>query len=211
MENISGEPGRASRTGRRPAEDIEGYEVLDAGVLDECADPAQEAWIQMREITHPPRMLEAGGKLAQELGVTHGAIRALRPLARAGTVTMSRLAALLRCDGSYVTALVDSLEDAGLAERRSDARDRRVKVVALTDKGCEAARRACDVVLTPPACFSALSAAEVDQLVGLLRKIRSAEADEQTAAGGDLVAAEDLVAGEEQPVAEEQVGAPVDA
>lgn len=187
MENLSTDPPRAIRTGRRPAEDIEGYEVLDAGVLDECADPAQEAWIQMREITHPPKMLEAGGRLAQELGVTHGAIRALRPLSRAGTVTMSRLAALLRCDGSYVTALVDSLEDAGLAERRSDARDRRVKVVALTDKGRQVAQRACDVVLTPPPCFSALSDDEVVQLVGLLRKIRSAGAE--TAAQAEASAA----------------------
>lgn len=174
VENGSGSSERRVRSGRRAAEDIEGYEIADVGAV-ECAGPAQEAWVQMREITHPPRMLEAGGKLAHELGVTHGAIRALRPLAGAGTMTMSQLAAHLRCDGSYVTGLIDTLEQAGLAERRSDERDRRVKVVALTHKGREVARRACEVVFTPPPSFSALSPRELDQLVRLLRKIRSAE------------------------------------
>lgn len=166
---------RPARLGRRPAEDIEGYEAADA-VTAGFSSPAQEAWIQMRELTHPPGLLEAGGHLAQELGVTHGALRALRPLASAETMTMSRLAAQLRCDGSYVTGLIDTLEKAGLAERRSDARDRRVKVVALTDKGREAAKRACALVFTPPDSFCALSPREMEQLARLLRKIRAAEA-----------------------------------
>lgn len=162
------------RAGRRSAEDIESYELADTGVV-EYASPAEEAWLQMREITHPQGMLEAGGKLADELGVTHGAIRALRPLATAGPMTMSKLASQLRCDGSYVTGLIDILERAGLAERQPDVRDRRVKLVALTDRGRDAARRACAVVFTPPAAFSALSAHELEQLVQLLRKIGSAE------------------------------------
>ncbi len=132
----------------------------------------------MREITHPPRMLHEGAELARELGVTHGAIRALRLLAGAGTTTMSGLATQLRCDGSYVTGLIDVLEEAGLAERRSDPHDRRVKVVGLTDKGREAARRACALIFTPPASFSVLSGAELDQLVRLLDKIRSAAPDD---------------------------------
>jgi DNA-binding MarR family transcriptional regulator len=164
---------RRVRTGRRTAEDIESSEVVDAGTVA-CNGPAQEAWLQMREISHPPGLLEAGGKLAEEMGVTPGVIRALRPLANAEALTMSGLAAQLRCDGSYVTGLIDTLEEAGLAERQSDARDRRVKFVALTEKGREVARRACEVVSTPPAGISALSPRELDQLVRLLRKIQSA-------------------------------------
>lgn len=141
--------------------------------------PAREAWIQMREITHPPRILHEGAELARELGITHGAIRALRLLAGAGTTTMSGLAAQLRCDGSYVTCLIDVLEEAGLAERRSDAHDRRVKVVALTDKGREAADRACALLFTPPASFSVLSRSELEQLVGLLGKIRTAAPEDE--------------------------------
>ena len=136
----------------------------------------------MREITHPPQMLAAAAALARELGVTHAALRALRPLAGSETTTMSGLAAQLRCDGSYVTGLVDALEEAGLAERRSDAHDRRVKVVALTPKGREAARRARAVVLTPPESFSVLSRGELAQLVGLLQKIGSAARDAQSGA-----------------------------
>jgi DNA-binding MarR family transcriptional regulator len=162
------------RTRRRWTEDIQGFERVDAAVMED-AEPAQEAWIHMREITHPPRMLVAGHELAKELGVTNGAIRALRPLASSEPMTMSGLAAQLRCDGSYVTGLIDVLEQAGLAERQSDAHDRRVKVIALTDRGREVARRACEVLMAPPESFSVLSQAELNQLLGLLRKIRSAE------------------------------------
>lgn len=165
---------KRGRTGRRPAEDIEGSEIAGVGTA-QCTGPAQEAWLQMREITHPPGLLEAGGKLAAELGVTPGAIRALRPLAGAGTITMSGLAGQLRCDGSYVTSLIDTLEEAGLAERRNDPHDRRVKVVALTEKGRKVARRAQKVIFAPPPGFSALSPGELDQLVALLRKIRQAQ------------------------------------
>lgn len=171
--------GRRVRPGRRSAEDIACFDVADGPGAD-SAGPAQEAWIQMREITHPPRMLEASAELARELGVPHGAIRALRPLAGSKTTTMSGLAAQLRCDGSYVTGLIDVLEEAGLAERRSDVHDRRVKVVGLTDEGREAARRACALIFTPPESFSVLTRNELEQLVGLLRKLGSAQRDAET-------------------------------
>lgn len=38
-------------------------------------------------------------------------------------------------DPSYVTSLVDTLELKGLAERRADPSDRRVKLVAMTEAG----------------------------------------------------------------------------
>ena len=45
---------------------------------------------------------------------------------------MGDLARDLNCDRSYVTAIVDDLERAGLAERRVAPEDRRVKTIALT-------------------------------------------------------------------------------
>lgn len=48
---------------------------------------------------------------------------------------MGELADRLLCDASYVTGIADALEEAGLAERRPDPRDRRVKQIALTDEG----------------------------------------------------------------------------
>ena len=55
---------------------------------------------------------------------------------------MRDLAEYFRCDPSYVTSLVDGLESAGLAERRSHPTDRRVKMVALSHSGVDALAQA---------------------------------------------------------------------
>ena len=48
---------------------------------------------------------------------------------------MSRLADTLSCDASNVTGLVDRLESRGLVRRQPSPRDRRVKVLLLTQTG----------------------------------------------------------------------------
>jgi len=48
---------------------------------------------------------------------------------------MSRLADTLSCDASNVTGLVDRLESRGLVRRQPSTRDRRVKVLLLTQTG----------------------------------------------------------------------------
>ena len=50
---------------------------------------------------------------------------------------MRSLADELLFDPSYVTSLVDALETKGLAERRADPSDRRVKLIALTAAGSQ--------------------------------------------------------------------------
>lgn len=56
--------------------------------------------------------------------------------------SLSELAALLICDKSNVTSLVDKLEEVGLAERkRGKAGDRRYTRVVLTEAGQELRRR----------------------------------------------------------------------
>jgi DNA-binding MarR family transcriptional regulator len=71
-----------------------------------------------------------------------------------------------------MVALLDELEQRGIAERRIDPADRRRRAVYLTDKGHEQmqvlqreARNAAKDFLEP------LSADERDQLNGLLRKL----------------------------------------
>ncbi|KAB8168819.1 winged helix DNA-binding protein [Streptomyces sp. 3MP-14] len=71
----------------------------------------------------------AAGRL--ELPVTQAAL-----LARLEEPTpMRALAEVLSCDASHVTGIVDGLERRGLVERRAAPKDRRVKLVALTDEG----------------------------------------------------------------------------
>lgn len=56
--------------------------------------------------------------------------------------SLSELAALLICDKSNVTSVVDKLEEAGLAERkRGKAGDRRYTRVVLTNEGQELRRQ----------------------------------------------------------------------
>ncbi|MEU3856215.1 MarR family transcriptional regulator [Streptomyces sp. NPDC028722] len=53
---------------------------------------------------------------------------------------MRKLAQKLKCEPSNVTGIVDRLEARGLAERRPDPADRRVKVAAATEEGRRVAR-----------------------------------------------------------------------
>ncbi len=48
---------------------------------------------------------------------------------------MRELAAVLYCDPSNVTGIVDSLEKRGLIERQADPADRRVKLLVFTAEG----------------------------------------------------------------------------
>ena len=83
---------------------------------------------------------------------------------------MSDLARELNCDRSYVTGIVDDLERAGYAERRTAAGDRRVKTIALTDQGRRALATVRDSLLAPPPGLAALTAAQQRTIARLLNK-----------------------------------------
>ena len=78
----------------------------------------------------PRRMLTLN-----EVGLAPMQAMALTHLEPAEPMPMSALAAVLMCDNSNVTGIVDRLEALGLVERRPAERDRRVKAVALTERG----------------------------------------------------------------------------
>lgn len=74
------------------------------------------------------------------------------------------------CDPSYVTALVDRLESLGAVERQPDPDDRRVKRVALTERGV-ALREEVGIALLAGVVFAqALDDGERRDLLGLLTK-----------------------------------------
>ncbi len=84
---------------------------------------------------------------------------------------MRVLAGQWRCDASWVTSLIDTLEARGFVERRILPADRRVKTIVLTDAGAKAKERALDRLHQPPAAMAALTATEQRQLRDLLRKV----------------------------------------
>jgi DNA-binding MarR family transcriptional regulator len=86
---------------------------------------------------------------------------------------MGELAQQMHCDNSNITGLVDRLEERGLAERRAAEGDRRVKLVALTERGreirAELARRRAE----PPPELAALPDSELRKLERVLGRVRS--------------------------------------
>jgi DNA-binding MarR family transcriptional regulator len=111
-----------------------------------------------------PRMLD----IQAEYGLKPPQFFALNALDE--PVPMSDIATLLRCDRSAVTWITDRLEERGYVERRSDGRDRRVKLLALTEEGSRVRDEIRARLATPPEALTRLSAAEQRSLRDLLRK-----------------------------------------
>src|ERR1700736_738463 len=85
------------------------------------------------------------------------------------------LARRLHYDPSNITALADSLEARGLIERRTDASDRRFRLLALTPEG-ERLRASLEALLAqPPHFLDRLTIAEQKQLHTLLAKVFDTE------------------------------------
>jgi DNA-binding MarR family transcriptional regulator len=84
---------------------------------------------------------------------------------------MREIAESLYCDASYVTDMVDKLEQRGLIERRADERDRRVKRIALTPDGEKVRARGLELLYEPPAALSALPDDEQRKLAELLGRV----------------------------------------
>jgi DNA-binding MarR family transcriptional regulator len=94
---------------------------------------ARKAWRLMFHFmmrTAPERTRKLGRR-----GLTPNDSRALFSLDPEEGRTMGALAEDWECDASNATWIVDRLERLGLAERRTIASDRRVKLVVLTPKG----------------------------------------------------------------------------
>jgi len=84
---------------------------------------------------------------------------------------MNELAAVLACDNSNVTGLVDRLEARELVARQASPDDRRVKRVVLTAAGTRLRAQLLERVGRPPAGLERLSPAEQRQLRNLLQRV----------------------------------------
>ncbi len=79
-------------------------------------------------------------------------------------------------DPSSMVAVIDELEELGLAERRAHPGDRRKHAVHLTAKGRQTLQQARQVAIeTAKEMFAPLTAGEVETLRGLLRKLAGVE------------------------------------
>lgn len=110
-------------------------------------------------------------------GLTPNDSRALSTLSQEDGRTMSSLADEWRCDASNATWIVDRLERAGLAVRRDQPNDRRVKLVLLTAKGARLKAELMEAFYAPPAELLALDAADLTTLQRLLERLPGTSKD----------------------------------
>jgi DNA-binding MarR family transcriptional regulator len=91
-------------------------------------------------------------------------------------ITQQELGAGALVDPSSMVALLDELEERGLAERRPHATDRRKRSIHLTPAGRRLLNRARGVAgQTVADLFAPLSAREVAELRRILRKVARVE------------------------------------
>jgi DNA-binding MarR family transcriptional regulator len=129
---------------------------------------AEDLWPLVVEL-----LLNAKGwwlTLCSELELTAAQGHALRALDPQRPVPMSALADALWCDASNVTGIVDKLESRGLIERQGADHDRRIKQLAVTERGRQLRDQLNARVLEPPQAISCLPS-EVKTL--LVRTIRA--------------------------------------
>jgi DNA-binding MarR family transcriptional regulator len=109
-------------------------------------------------------------QVSEAVGLSFARTRAVRRVADKPT-SMGQLAAMLGIDRPNATVLVDDLEAQGLVRRRPHATDRRAKMVEATRKGKAVARRANEILGTPPAALTALSTEDLEALRRVLARI----------------------------------------
>ena len=125
-------------------------------------DLASQAWRPLARfffdtVRHRQRVLNSEGLSPND-------IRALMVLDPSDGRPMSDLADAWSCDASNATFIVDRLEERGLAERRTVATDRRLKLVVLTDRGAEVRGRVLERFFEPPPELLELSRADLEAL-----------------------------------------------
>jgi DNA-binding MarR family transcriptional regulator len=138
------------------------------------ASAAREAWQYVAELLLSQEIQHRFHDACEAADLSPPQLKALLSLEPGASKSMRALAEGWRCDASWVTGIVDGLEERGYVQRQAHATDRRVKVVGLTPLGEKAKARALERLFEPPPSFDSLTPAEQAQLRDLLAKVRSA-------------------------------------
>lgn len=137
-------------------------------------DPSSAAWRSLCTLMFSRESHERVHDACEGVGLTPGLMKALLSIQPGEPRPMKELAGEWRCDASYVTSLVDGLEERGIVERQTHPVDRRAKVIALTDAGEKVRVELLARMHEPPPCFASLTTAEAGRLAELLAKLERA-------------------------------------
>lgn len=103
-------------------------------------------------------------------GLRFNQIRALKRIG-AGPLTLAALADSMTVDAPAATVAVNALEQAGLVARTPHPTNTRAKLVELTPAGRRTLDAAMSVADKPPRALTALSAADLRTLAGVLEQL----------------------------------------
>jgi len=109
-------------------------------------------------------------EVSAAVGLSFVKVKALRRLL-VRPMPMRDLAAELVVDKPYMTQVVDALEERGLVLRTVDARDRRCRIVSLTEEGRATAERSEEILTRPPAILDQLSDVDLAELTRILSSL----------------------------------------
>ena len=101
----------------------------------------------------------------------------LLSFSRTGALPLNKVGARLQVHPTSVTNAVDRLEGQGLIRRVPHATDKRTTLAEITEEGRRVAMKATDAVNREVFDLPGLTAAQLDQLVGLLRELRAGAGD----------------------------------
>jgi DNA-binding MarR family transcriptional regulator len=144
--------------------------AIDPSAEPEVAEFAGQIFFRLWRASHT-RIADA----LASIGLTPALFGLLNVLgAREGAIQLE-LAATMGIDPSTIVALVDQLEQAGLAKRRPHPGDRRARQVVITPKGRRVLERARRMAFeVEDEVLQGLSARERRELLGLLRRALAA-------------------------------------
>lgn len=119
------------------------------------------------------RIISRGEQLARDLGIPSYFIKVLHTLNC--PMAMKELGQRIHCDPSFITVIADMLEKRGLARREAHPGDRRVKNLVLTEAGVTLQQQVERELAARMPWSGALSVAEREQLLALIRKMINAD------------------------------------
>ena len=111
-------------------------------------------------------------EVSAEVGLSFVKVKALRRLL-VRSMPMRDLASELSMDKPYMTQIVDALEERGLVVRTVDARDRRCRIVSLTEEGRVTAERSEEILNRPPTVFDQISDRDLSELTRIFSALPS--------------------------------------
>ncbi len=131
-----------------------------SALREEIGADARRAWRAVQEIQLHGEGQNRLARVCEQHDLAPSSVKALLRLSGTRPTAMRELAAAFACDASYITAVVDALEERGLARREAHPTDRRVRTVVLSE---------------PPHAIGVLNAEEQRQLADLLDRIAAAD------------------------------------